>query len=140
MALVSEQFVHASKHPLGNHRIPDAWTRAKDRFIGDLSEDEKKLYHQATPEAILYEVSAIDKRHQDGSRSRKVLEKMQGFVNGVEQYGKALDVYANTYPLVMSPLWGSFRVILIVRGLVAQSLHFVDAHSSPERVGATSSV
>ncbi|KAL9035547.1 MAG: hypothetical protein Q9180_004806, partial [Flavoplaca navasiana] len=38
--------------------------------------------------------------------------KLQPMIAAIEQYGKALDVYANAYPLVLSPLWGSIRVVL----------------------------
>ena len=41
-------------------RMPDAWTRARDRFIQDLSEDEKYLYFQATAESILLEASTLE--------------------------------------------------------------------------------
>lgn len=80
----------------------------------DLSEDEKHKYLEASPESIFYEASAAEKIHQSKSKSRKFLEKLQPFVNSVKAYGEALDVFANTYPLVMSPLWGGFRIVLIV--------------------------
>ena len=54
---------------------------------------------------------------QKNSHSRRWIEKLQSFVNAVEQYGKALDVIANTYPLALSPLWGGFRIVLIVSAL-----------------------
>ena len=34
------------------------------------------------------------------------MDKIQPLVAAIDQYGKALDVFANAYPLVMSPLWG----------------------------------
>ena len=82
-------------------RVPDAWKRARDRFIEDLSEEEKYAYFNATPETILYAASATEKRHRDQSKSRRFIENLQPFVDSVEHYGKALDVFANTYPLVM---------------------------------------
>ena len=94
---------------------PDAWTRACNRFTEDLSEDEKRLYFQATPETIFYEASAVDKTSDDSSHTRKFFKKLQPFVESIEQYGAALDVFANTYPLVMSPLWGGIRIVLHVR-------------------------
>ena len=94
---------------------PDAWTRACNRFTEDLSEDEKRLYFQATPETIFYEASAVDKISNDSSHTRKYFQKLQPLVDSVEQYGAALDVFANTYPLVMSPLWGGIRIVLHVR-------------------------
>lgn len=95
---------------------PDAWTRARNRFVEDLSEEEKKTFFQASAESILYDASATDKIHEGESTSRKVLAKVQPFIEAVQQYGHALDVYSSTYPLVMGPLWGSIRVVLQVRG------------------------
>lgn len=97
---------------------PDAWTRACNRFTEDLSEDEKRLYFQATPETILYEASAVDKISDNTSRTRKFFKELQPFVQSIEQYGQALDVFANAYPLVMSPLWGGIRIVLHVRSSI----------------------
>ena len=97
---------------------PDAWTRARHRFVEDLTEDEKRVYFQATPESILYDASAGEKVHGATSTSRKIVNKLQPLVDALEQYGAALDVYSNTYPLVLSPLWGSIRIVLLVRFLV----------------------
>ncbi len=92
----------------------DAWTRAKNRYLEDLTHEEKQLYIQATPETIFYDASAAEKRHEASSTSRRVIHKLQPFVAAIEQYGQALDVYSNAYPLVLSPLWGSIRVLLLV--------------------------
>ena len=67
----------------------------------DLDEEEKRLYFSATPEAILYEVSAREKLLGEDSKSRNFVEKIQPFIKSVEHYGQALDAFANTYPLVM---------------------------------------
>ena len=101
---------------------PDAWNRALQRFTNDLDEDEKRMYFQATPETILYDASAAEKIHAQDSKSRDVLRRIQPCIESIEDYGRALDVFANTYPLVMSPLWGSIRVILYVN----QSLRCLD--------------
>lgn len=41
-------------------------------------------------------------------------ERITSFVDGIEDYGKALDVFANTSSLIMCPLWGSIRVVIQV--------------------------
>ncbi|KAG8534395.1 uncharacterized protein KY384_001240 [Bacidia gigantensis] len=92
---------------------PDAWTRAVNRFTEDLDDDEKHLFFQASPETILYEASAAEKTQK--SKTRHFLEKIQPCIESIEDYGRALDVFANTYPLVMSPLWGSIRIVLHVK-------------------------
>lgn len=92
----------------------DAWARARDRYVEDLNEEEKAIYYQASLETIFYSASATEKIHGASSTTRNVIAKLQPFVDAVEQYGQALDVYANAYPLVMSPLWGSLRIVLHV--------------------------
>ena len=92
----------------------DAWTRARNRYLEDLTNEEKQLYMQATPETIFYDASAAENRHEASSPSRGLLHKLQPFIASVQQYGAALDVYSNSYPLVLSPLWGSIRVLLLV--------------------------
>ncbi len=92
----------------------DAWIRARDRFMKDLSESERSVYHQSSLEMIFYDASAAQKRHEDSSTSRYLASKLQPLTAAIEQYGEALDVFVNAYPLALSPLWGSIRVVLIV--------------------------
>ena len=93
---------------------PDAWTRAKSRYVEDLTHAEKQFYMQASPETIFYDASAAEKRHEAISTSRRLMHKLQPFVAAIEQYGQALDVYSNASTLALSPLWGSIRVLLLV--------------------------
>ncbi|KAL8848571.1 MAG: hypothetical protein Q9221_006404 [Calogaya cf. arnoldii] len=90
----------------------DAWARARDRYVEDLSTEEKSLYNTASPESIFYDASAAQKINNSSSSGVKVADKLGPLVAAIEQYGKALDVYANAYPLVLSPLWGSIRIAL----------------------------
>lgn len=92
----------------------DAWSRARNRYIEDLTQEEKQSYLQATPETIFYDASAAEKSHEASSHSRGLMNKLQPFVAAIEQYGRALDIYSNAYPLALSPLWGSIRVLLRV--------------------------
>ena len=93
----------------------DAWTRAKERYLEDLTPAERLLYNNASPESLLYDVSAAEKLHRASSISRGRLKQCLETFNGiVGPYGEALDVYTSAAPLVMGPLWGSIRVILHV--------------------------
>ena len=66
-------------------------------------------------------------RHKESSKGVNVVEKLQPLVAAIEQYGQALNVYANAYPLVLSPLWGSVRVVLQVScGNMSTSLNDVN--------------
>ena len=102
-----------------SQRVPlqDSWTRAKNRYVEDLTEEEKHLYYRATPETLFYDASAAQKLHQDQSTLRSVSDNIQPFVSAIEQYGQALDVYSNAYPLILSPIWGSVRVLLFVTNI-----------------------
>ena len=84
------------------------------RTAGLILEHAQRIFVQASPETILYDASAAEKIHQAKSTTRGFVTKLQPFVEAVEQYGTALDVYSNIYPLVMGPLWGSVRVVLHV--------------------------
>ena len=81
---------------------------------GLISGYSQRVFSQASPEAILYDASAAEKTHRATSTTREVVKKLQPFIEAVQQYGAALDVYSNIYPLVMGPIWGSVRVVLHV--------------------------
>ena len=98
----------------GHLPFQDAWTRAKNRYTEDLNPEEKQIFLQASPEMIFYDASVAEKNHRASSTSRGRIDKLQPFITAIEQYSKALDVYSNTYGLVLSPLWGSIRVLLLV--------------------------
>ena len=86
--------------------------RARDRYVEELSREETALYETASPESIFYDASAMEKAHISSSASLEIADKLQSVITAIEQYGKALDVYANAYSLVLSPLWGSIRIVL----------------------------
>ena len=85
----------------------DAWTLARNRYVEDFTEAERQIYYQATLENIFYDASAAEKTLQAKSLSRSCMTNLRPLLNAIEQYVQALDVYANAYPLVMCPLWGS---------------------------------
>lgn len=98
----------------GSFPSQDAWTRAQDRYIEDLTDEEKQIYYQATPETLFYEASAAQKKYTAGSSSFAIINKVQPLREAIEQYGQALDVYSKAHPLVLSPLWGTIRFVLQV--------------------------
>lgn len=80
-----------------------------DRYNEDLSDDEKQLFLNASLESTFYSASAAKKSHKCN-----VASQLQTFAAEIEQYGAALDVYANSWSLILCPLWGSVRVVLHV--------------------------
>jgi hypothetical protein len=90
----------------------DPWTIACNRYQEDLSEEEKSVFNQASPENLLYSASALQKRHMMDSKTRFATKKMKPFVDAIEEHGKALDVLSNLYPMFLAPIWGGLRVLL----------------------------
>ncbi|KAL2039046.1 hypothetical protein N7G274_008095 [Stereocaulon virgatum] len=90
----------------------DAWTRAKDRYLEDLTDTERALFNKASIETILYDASAAEKRHCASTKSRALSKKLEPLVSAIDQYGEAMHVYVNAFSPVLSPLWGSIRVVL----------------------------
>jgi hypothetical protein len=93
------------------------WETAKLRFFENLSPQEIDLYKNASLENLFYDASATQKKHARGSRMWRLQERMSPLIDSIEDYGKAMDVFVNTCPIVLSPLWGSIRVVLLVSAI-----------------------
>jgi hypothetical protein len=106
------------------------WDAAKARFLDGLSQKERQKFGDATPENLFYDASACQKKHARGSRSWVMQQKVTSLVEGIEDYGKALDVYANASSLILCPIWGSIRVVLHVSA--ARTSLSTKAYSSGE--------
>lgn len=93
---------------------PSALHQYSTDFFESLSDDERALF-QVTKVAteLVSEVTEADRRHMDKSELRARAEKALPFIAGIEQYGKCMDVFANSSD-VLSPIWGGIRVILHV--------------------------
>ena len=94
------------------------WEAARERMCQGLLPHEQSLYSNATLENLFYDASSSQKNHARGSRIWRLQERLAPLVESLEEYGKAMDVFVNTYPLVLSPLWGSLRLILLVSSRV----------------------
>ena len=107
-----------------SYTATDPWQLARNHYMEDLNEEEKKIFATASLENLLYNASAAQKEHEEKSISRTISQRLEPFVAAIDQYGTALDVFTNTYSLAMAPLWGSIRVLLHVRS----NLHCLSAH------------
>jgi hypothetical protein len=99
----------------GQYAPTDPWSLACNRYMQDLNEEEKKLFANASLENVFCDANAAQKDHEATSKSRSIVRKLGPFISAIDQYGAALDIYSNSYPLAMSPLWGSIRVLLHVK-------------------------
>jgi hypothetical protein len=108
-------FEHAMPAIQTSLSIPtQPWETARARFLDGLSPQETNLYEDATLENIFYDTSSAHKQYTAGSRSSRLLDFLAPLLESLEDYGKAMDVFVNTQPLILSPLWGGLRVILQV--------------------------
>jgi hypothetical protein len=96
------------------------WEAAKARFLQGLSAAEVKKFKEATLENLFYDASATQKQHARGSKSWVWQQRLASLVDGIDDYGKALDVFPNMSPMILAPIWGSLRVVLQVN----RHIHF----------------
>ncbi|KAI9706911.1 MAG: hypothetical protein M1820_004690 [Bogoriella megaspora] len=87
----------------------DPWLQARNEYMKDLSEEERKLFEAASsenllPENLLDSTIAAQQSHKEQSGSRAISRKLEPFVNAISQYGDALDVFSNT---LLGVLWKS---------------------------------
>ena len=92
----------------------DPWESARTLFVKDLSNEEQRLFETSTLDNLIDSAVAAQKEHEENSHSRHISKKLEPFVSAIDQYGRALDVYSNSYSIAMTPLWGSVRVLLHV--------------------------
>ena len=90
------------------------WEAAKARFLEGLSSEEIDCFKNATPENLFYDASNTRRRYVHDSRVSLLREPLSPLIDAIDDYGKAFDVLANTYGLVLSPIWGGLRIVLHV--------------------------
>ena len=93
----------------------DPWFRARNCYMEDLNEDEKRVFETASLKNLFDSTLAAQQDHEQNSKSRELSKKLKPLTDAILMYSEALDVYTNTYPLAIGPLWGSIRVLLRVK-------------------------
>ena len=102
------------------------WQIAKSCFLDGLSTEERNLFNSASLENLFYQSSGTFERYKIDSKLWRAQIKLQPLLDAFEEYGKALDVFANMSSLVMVPIWGCVRVMLQVSTVPHAVLGFVD--------------
>jgi len=102
--------------PMPTQRLApsDPWEIATSRFLEGLDEAERALFSEATPENLYYDSSNTERLDRADSKTRACLQNLQPLITAVQDYGKALDTYANVASLYLAPIWGSIRVMLVI--------------------------
>ena len=120
-----------------NTRDPDLNQKLKsiqEAFVKDLIPEEMLLLGAPDlADAILQDAVELDKRHKSRSSGRKVAKKLKPLVDGINEYGTALDVLSNTSSVFVCPIWGSMRVILHLANEFGE--YFDKLTSMLERIG-----
>lgn len=102
------------RHTNSTPFLTQPWETAKARFLQNLPVEEVQIFEHATAENLFYGASVAQKSYASNSRTWMMQERLASLSDAILDYGKALDVYPNASGLVLSPLWGSLRVILHV--------------------------
>jgi hypothetical protein len=88
-------------------RITGPWQVARSRYLAKLDDEERTVFNEATIENLYYDTSNTDKADKVNSKTRKITNAIQPLVHRIEEYGKAMDAYANIAPNFLAPIWGS---------------------------------
>jgi hypothetical protein len=94
--------------------VLDIWDKARTRYLQGLDPEEHELFKEATIENLYYSASNAVRDDLAKSKTRKVIAAIQPLVDKIEEFGKAMDAYANIAPNFLAPLWGSLRVVLVL--------------------------
>jgi hypothetical protein len=108
------ELAHSTASDLTPFVQRDAWEEARALYMEDLTPDEQKAFADASLENIFHDASNAEKSHERASISRGLITKLKPLVEGISQYGQALDVFSNTSSLILCPLWGSIKILLHV--------------------------
>jgi hypothetical protein len=95
-------------------RITDPWEIARDRYFEKLEPEERVLFNEATIQNLYYVTSNAERADRINSKTRNAISAIQPLVDRIEEYGKAMDTYANMAPNLLAPIWGSLRVVLVL--------------------------
>lgn len=90
-----------------------AWRSAQESFVMSTDIGDREKFYKASPQDTYDEIIAIERNYQRRA-SRKTKDVLQPLIEAIEEYGRALDTFANIAPMILAPIWGSILVILVV--------------------------
>jgi hypothetical protein len=110
---------------------PDPFQTALDevlnKFKKRLKNHELQKFEGTTLKDIEITLSDIQKR-QDAQRELRNLTRIQGFLDAMEQFGKVVEVFANSSNMVAF-VWGPLKFLLQMSSTWAKSLdQILDAY------------
>lgn len=72
------------------------------------------MFDSTTLENLLYQSSGTFERYKVDSTLWKLQVRIQPLLDAIQEYGAAIDIYANASSTILCPLRGSIRVVLSV--------------------------
>jgi hypothetical protein len=99
--------------PSSSHIPSEAFRKALDEFRTRLSADELCQFKSTTYEQLLDELKILQKK-QEKIKEIKNLNRIQSFLEGMNQIGKTIEVFLNVHQVVCF-IWGPMKFLLLVR-------------------------
>jgi len=68
----------------------------------------------ATASNLYNDTASTERDDRLSSKTRRAISAIQPLVDKIEEYGKAMDAFANIAPNFLAPIWGSLRVVMVL--------------------------
>ena len=91
-----------------------AWELAQTQCLDGLSDEDRKLFQFSTADDARVAIKDAQNLYDNSQKPGKVWGCVNALVDGLESYGRAIDVFVNTAPLFLAPFWGTIRVFMKV--------------------------
>ena len=84
------------------------------KYASRLSPDELEALKKSSLNTLQAQIDATE-LIVHGKQSGKILNRLQPVLESITSYTGVFDVYVNAYPLALAPLWGSIKLVVLVR-------------------------
>ncbi|KAI1772544.1 hypothetical protein F4818DRAFT_426298 [Hypoxylon cercidicola] len=98
-----------------------AFEAALGQFMSDLKKKDRDKFRNTTLNDLIDEVEKIQKKQQSQRRGRN-LARLKPFIEAMDQFGKVVEVFANTSEMVAF-VWGPMKFLLQIAGTFAEAFH-----------------
>ena len=89
-----------------------AWGLAKTQCLDGLPDEDRKRFQFSTADDARVAIRDAQTLYDNSHKHGKVWGCVTALVHGLESYGRAIDAFVNTTPLVLAPLRGTIRVFM----------------------------
>lgn len=90
-------------------------SKAFERFCSTFGQAEKAAFRDLSLNDIFARVEHLDRLHFPSSKVRRLVARLEPFLQFLDRHAKALDSMVQVYPNPSALIWGTFKVILEVR-------------------------